>query len=360
MDTDSVTDSDSEYVDNEHEKIGFKDTNKESHTIAETKRKSTPQNKTNTDKNVDKTSEKYSSATPDNKAWDDNEDFSMFIEDDSMSGISDAMKEYENEKSIKKLTIAEKIIRSQLPSSTYTDQERNTDGDIVNTTKSAPEKDKVTKISELEALLSQFNLPNHWIRVIPSFKVRENEADVRASSSKASFGRLVSLSTRLIETSLKTICPGPGYEEFKSYVFSKLIEKNQKSHQTPTKDPYVHQYVRTASEKVESVISCLCAWSNKSKKRSIERRVIRAILNESFLKHEIKDMKKKHNLKQGNGQPVAQARSDAIMLSQGNQLKLKTITRQCKLDSTIYKCVDFVLSKNNVSSVSWGVKSVLV
>ena len=163
----------------------------------------------------------------------------MFIEDESMSGISDAMKEYENEKSIKKLTIVEKIIRSKLPSSTYTDQERNTDGDIINTTKSAPEKDKVTKTSELVTLLSQFNLPNHWIRVIPSFKVRENEADIRASSSKASFGRLVSLSTRLIETSLKTICPGRGCEEFKSYVFSKLVEKNQTSHQTQTKDPYV-------------------------------------------------------------------------------------------------------------------------
>ena len=82
-------------------------------------------------------------------------------------------------------------------------------------------------------------------------------------------------------------------------------------------------------------------------------------MNKSFLKHEIKVMKKKHNLKQGNGWPVAQARSDAIILSQGNQLKLKTIARQCKLDSTIFKCVDSILSDNNVSSILWDIKLVL-
>ena len=50
----------------------------------------------------------------------------------------------------------------------------------------------------------------------------------------------------------------------------------------------------------------------------------------------------------------------AFSLSRGNQLKLKTITQQCKLDSTIFKCVDFILSDNNTSSVSWGTKLVLV
>ena len=328
-DTESKADSDSEYIDKVDEENGTKDTNP--------------------------------TTTRDQQTQDDLE-FRMFIEDDSMSGISDAIEEYENKKSLKKLTIAERIRRSRLPSSTYTRNKDDNNGVAIvsTTTKPSSEKDKVTKTSELEDLLSQFNLPHHWIRVIPSFKIRESESDIRASSSKASFGRLVSLCTRLIETSLKTICPGPGYEEFKSYLLSKIIQKNHKSHETQTEDPKIHQYVRTDSEKVESVISCLCKWSNKSKKRSIERRVIRAILNEVFLTHEIKDMKKKHNLKQGNGQPVAQARSDAITLSQGKQLKLKTITRQCKLDSTIFKCVDFILSENNVSSVSWGVKSVLV
>ena len=58
----------------------------------------------------------------------------MFIEDGSLSGISDVMDDYENEmeeshqkstiaeKSVRlpqKLTIAEKIIRSRQPSSTY-------------------------------------------------------------------------------------------------------------------------------------------------------------------------------------------------------------------------------------------------
>ena len=163
----------------------------------------------------------------------DEVDFSMFIDNGSLSEFSDIMYDSENKKnsqkiitivdkctrSPKEVTIAEKVTRSRQPSSTSRKKAVAT---------SVTEKAKVTKTSDLEALLSQFNLPNHWIRVIPSFKIRENEPNIRASSSKASFGRLVSLSTQLLETSLKIICPGPGYDEFKSYVLSKLVQKNYK------------------------------------------------------------------------------------------------------------------------------------
>ena len=135
---------------------------------------------------------------------------------------------------------------------------------------SVTEKAKVTKATDLEALLSQFNLPYHWIRVIPSFKIRENEPNICTSSSTSLFGRLVSISTRLVETLLKTICPGHGYNEFKLYILSKLVQNNYQNHETQTEEqnqnPKLHQYVRTESEKIKSVISCSCAWSNTSKK----------------------------------------------------------------------------------------------
>ena len=62
-------------------------------------------------------------------------------------------------------------------------------------------------------------------------------------------------------------------------------------------------YKRTTSEKLGSIVETLCAWSNKSHKGSIERRVIRAIINESFLKHEVREIKddEKYRLKQGAG-----------------------------------------------------------
>ncbi len=56
----------------------------------------------------------------------------------------------------------------------------------------------------------------------------------------------------------------------------------------------------------------------------------------------------------------AQARADAVEMRQGKKLILKSITRQNKDDKTIQKCVDFILSDNNVSSVAWGTKRVLL
>ena len=56
--------------------------------------------------------------------------------------------------------------------------------------------------------------------------------------------------------------------------------------------------------------------------------MIRAIINESFLKHEVREMKddEKYKLKQGNGQLVDQARSDANLLRNGNNLS-KTLIK---------------------------------
>ena len=86
-------------------------------------------------------------------------------------------------------------------------------------------------------------------------------------------------------------------------------------------------FKRTSSEKLDSVVSTLCKWSNISKKRSIETRVIRAILTDSFLRHEIKEMKNiPYQFKLGNGQPFAQAQQDGMELRVDKQLNLKSIT----------------------------------
>ena len=122
----------------------------------------------------------------------------------------------------------------------------------------------------------------------------------------------------------------------------------------------MNSFKRTSAEKLDSVVSTLCKWSNVSKKRTIERRVIRAILTDCFLRHEIKEMKNgPYQLKLGNGQSVAQAQQDGMQLRVGKQLNLKDITRQYKADVTVHKCVDFILCEKNVSTVSWGRNIVL-
>ena len=118
----------------------------------------------------------------------------------------------------------------------------------------------------------------------------------------------------MFSSCMKQLCPGPGCHELQSTILSRMTsqvertnQKLQKEQQRIMKKDVVKEpnnpYKRSASEKLNSVVSTLCSWSNKSVKRSLERRVLRAVLNDSFLRHEIVDMKKNYNLKQGNGQP---------------------------------------------------------
>ena len=84
----------------------------------------------------------------------------------------------------------------------------------------------------------------------------------------------------------------------------------------------------------------------------IEQRVIWAILNESFLTHEIESFKQDHGLKQGTSQAVQQAWTDSIELSHSRKLKIKVIEQQLRVDTTINKYVNFIFSDDNVTSVS--------
>ena len=143
---------------------------------------------------------------------------------------------------------------------------------------------------------------------------------------------LISLGSKVINQSLKLLCPGPGYiKKFRSDLSTKLVKKNTdnnvaKKKATPT-DTTMNLFKRTSSEKLDSVVLTLCKWSNISKKRTIERRVIRAILTDSFLCHEIKEMKNgPYQLNLLNGQPVAQAQQDGMQLRVGKKLNLKSIT----------------------------------
>ena len=78
----------------------------------------------------------------------------------------------------------------------------------------------------------------------------------------------------MIDIVLRTPCPGPGHCIFKKHLLQIMIEGIDRIKNLP--------FQCTEEDKLTSMIKTLCEWSNKSKKRTIERRVIRAILNESF------------------------------------------------------------------------------
>ena len=265
------------------------------------------------------------------------------------------------------LTIAQKIMGNRPPEPIVTKTKNPSPKSKTLTSTTLKRVD--TKTSKLEGLLTKLNIPAHWIRVIPSFRIREQSSDIESSSSKSSYTRLLSLASKMIQGCLDTLCPGPGNTDFKHKVLIQLGEKmSHEATTTNTEDTdstnksahgNKNAYKRTPMEKLESVVSTLCSWSNTSRKRTIERRVIRAILYDSFMRHELKQMKDDYGFKIGHGQPLVQARTDGQLLRTGQKLKLKKITRQYKSDYTIHKCVDFILCDSNVSSVSWGSKTVL-
>ncbi len=118
-------------------------------------------------------------------------------------------------------------------------------------------------------------------------------------------------------------------------------------------------FERRDKEKLDTVAKILCDWSNKSRRRTVECRVIWAIINASFLKNEIKSFIEKHGLKQGTGTVIQQASLDAVEPSHGKKIKLKEIKQQ-QQDKTISRCVNFISSDDNLSSVAWGTKKVLL
>ena len=165
-------------------------------------------------------------------------------------------------------------------------------------TKPKKKEKQLKRVEKLEIFLGYFHITKYWIRVIPSFLVRENETDVRKCSSQISYDRLISLCSKLIIKSVKTLLPGPGFPKFRKDLFHRMCEG------IGLADIQNNIHYCPDEEKISSVVSTLCNWSNKSKKRSIERRVLRAVLNKIFLTHEVKSFKSTYGILQGIGQVI--------------------------------------------------------
>ncbi len=125
---------------------------------------------------------------------------------------------------------------------------------------------------------------------------------------------MVFLCSKVIETGIKTICPGPGYPRFRKF----LLQKTNQGFDTF--NPSL-PFQRTDEEKLDTVTKILCDWSNKSRRRTVGRRVIQAIINECFLMNKIKSFKEKYGLKQGTGIVIQQARSDDVELSHSRKIE---------------------------------------
>ena len=63
----------------------------------------------------------------------------------------------------------------------------------------------LTRAEKLENFLNKFHMPKYWVRVIPSFVIRENEMDIESASTKQSYIRFTSLCSKMIDIVLRTL-----------------------------------------------------------------------------------------------------------------------------------------------------------
>ena len=102
-----------------------------------------------------------------------------------------------------------------------------------------------SRTSNLEEVLKVLNFPNYWIRHIPLFKIRETSTNIKESAQGRSFARLSALAMKMIESLLRLLCPGPGFDNFQSYIFNHMYDELLKQKSTKLKS---HNNVNAVTE----------------------------------------------------------------------------------------------------------------
>ena len=96
---------------------------------------------------------------------------------------------------------------------------------------------------------------------------------------------------------------------------------------------------------------------NGSKKRSIQACVARAFLVKGLPGHRIQSLKRDNVFTLG-GSSLHQARTDFKMMETGMSLCIPPITRNRFDKQVLHETVMFILSKDNVTPISWGTKQI--
>ena len=109
------------------------------------------------------------------------------------------------------LNVEDKTNHNSKPTIADIVQKKRKETQLVRVQSTKSTQNTLTRAEKLENFLSNFEIPKYWLRVIPSFLVRENESDIESSTNKKAFGRMTSLCTKLVDSAIKRICPGPGH-----------------------------------------------------------------------------------------------------------------------------------------------------
>ena len=218
--------------------------------------------------------------------------------------------------------------------------------------KNAPVNNKVTTKappSKIHQLIGLLNQPDYMKRELPSKELRENSPNIEAHN-KPKYRRLVTLGYKMTDQLISTLCPGPS----KHHLFKDVLKNLSKSmdQNVDTTDS------RTSEEKYKQLSTALCLCTKNSKRNSIERRVCRAILYKGTIKPQLNVLLNQHNFKFALGKARARAREDFDSLLNGESLYKPKRSYSLICDEVLQKAVKFILSENNVVSISYGTKKV--
>ena len=201
---------------------------------------------------------------------------------------------------------------------------------------------------KISMLIDYFKLPEHYKKNLPAFKARAF-SDQLLENHHSRSKRMVTMIVHCIEKIANVLCPGPSKNAILKLVRKQIkykVEKLGREHEPDYKTKY------------NKLSTSLLLAQKKLKNRSIERRVLRAVLYDGSLKKDRMQLIAKHDVKFATGQPEILARSDYNLLIEGKNLEKKKYSYSTKSDKTIKTAVDFILSEKFSIPTSYGTHEV--
>ena len=112
------------------------------------------------------------------------------------------------------------------------------------------------------------------------------------------FKRMVSLLSQMVEKCATVVCPGPTRERLvKIYIWKasmKLSRQQQTKNQVECTPPSIHH--ATTNSKWNRLTKIICTCAKATKKSTIERRILRALLHVGMSRNDLDLLMKEYDL----------------------------------------------------------------
>ena len=110
--------------------------------------------------------------------------------------------------------------------------------------------------------------------------------------------------------------------------------------------------------KWDRLTKVICNVEKKTHVNSVEKRVMRAVLNKGIAEGDLQHLMSMHEFKFARGRARMRARQDILKLLNGEKIEVAKRHVKRVNDQVIQKVVDFILSSNNVVPNLYGVKTI--